>query len=252
VQRRLLDDTEGAEQLTGDADENIFWAATTSSTSQPRGSCRIMQWSRAGGVRTVVSTPSAPCYAGGPTVVQGAVNARLGDVRQLHVGPDNNLYFADRGAHVIGVWQRAADVVKILAGLYGTSGNRGDGGPGTSALLHSPFHVFTDKASPPNVFFTDHGSMVRRIDGASGNVTLFAGAYATGKADGGGNPLLARFNGLSTVDIEEVPGRPRTMLLADGNNNRVWRMAMPPAGSPPDTPPTNLTLEYEYRKSCNC
>ncbi|MEO6260790.1 MAG: hypothetical protein ABIP63_10585, partial [Thermoanaerobaculia bacterium] len=80
----------------------------------------------------------------------------------------------------------AKTIVTIAGALDGTSGNSGDGGLATAALLGAPIAVAVDASG--NVFIaTTAPQVVRRIDGATKKIETYAGGgtLRDGDADGG-------------------------------------------------------------------
>jgi sugar lactone lactonase YvrE len=105
-----------------------------------------------------------------------------------------NLYFADGNNYVI----RKINVgtspwtISTVAGIPGTNGFSGDGGPATSAKLNVPTAMAVDPSG--QVYFVDSGNArVRRID-LAGNITTVAGTGVQGFAGDGGPALAAQLN----------------------------------------------------------
>jgi DNA-binding beta-propeller fold protein YncE len=66
--------------------------------------------------------------------------ARLGHVRELELGPDGRLYFADTELHRIRAWDPDADVVTTVAGT-GRMGRGVEGRPATEIDLNRPMGI---------------------------------------------------------------------------------------------------------------
>ncbi len=87
-------------------------------------------------IETVVGTREAGFSGdGGP-----GTSARINNVRDLEIGPDGRLYFADSDNDRIRVWDPSTDRVETVAG----SGQRGmgaEGVPATEIALNRPFGI---------------------------------------------------------------------------------------------------------------
>lgn len=66
--------------------------------------------------------------------------ATISHVRDLELGPDGRLYFADTENHVIRAWDRDADVVSTVAGT-GRQGMGAEGRPATEIDLDRPMGI---------------------------------------------------------------------------------------------------------------
>jgi DNA-binding beta-propeller fold protein YncE len=76
-------------------------------------------------------------------------SARISHVRDMEIGPDGLLYFADTDNHVIRAWDPATDVVTRIAG----TGTMGRGAEGQSALA-------TDLNRPFGIAFAPDGDLI--------------------------------------------------------------------------------------------
>ncbi len=100
----------------------------------------------------------APGYEGdgGP-----AIGARLNTPTDLAMGPDNKLYFADTGNHVIRAVELSSKTIETVVGV-GTMGDSGDSGAGSSAELSHPMGIAFD--SKGVLFIADTGNhRIRRL-----------------------------------------------------------------------------------------
>src|SRR5262249_34542157 len=106
---------------------------------------------------------------GGP-----ATSARFFDPLNLAFGPSGDLYIADTLNNAIRKVDHATGILTTIAGMP-AAGYSGDGGPATAAQLSSPQDAAVDASR--NVYIADmNNGVVRRIDGASGIITTFAGS----------------------------------------------------------------------------
>ena len=69
-------------------------------------------------------------------------------------------------------------------------GFSGDGGPATAALLDQPTSIAYDAAG--NLFITELGSRIRRVDAQTGRITTFAGVGGQDFGGDGGPAIAAR------------------------------------------------------------
>ncbi len=143
---------------------------------------------------------------GGP-----ALAARFNTIGGIDVGPDGDVYVADRGNNRIRRIDVATDTISLLAGT-GVGG--GDNGPALSATFSGPKDVAV--AIDGTVYVADEGTnLVRRITG--GTVTVFAGNYTSGFS---GDSFAATSAQLNSPDgVAVAPDG--NVYIADTSNNRV-------------------------------
>ena len=133
---------------------------------------------------------------------------------------DGSVYIADIGNHKIRKIDPAG-IITTFAGT-GTPGSTGDGGPATSAQLHTPLEV--EVGPDGNVYIIDGGThSIRRVD-ASGIITKFAG---TGLATYGGDDGPATSASLNNPRDVSV-GPDGSVYIADRQNHRSAKF--PPTG----------------------
>lgn len=210
-----------------DGSGNIFIAE--------RSGERVRKITKDGLIATVAGTGSG----GPPSSETGvAIAQRLNLPQGLFAEPGGSILIADSNNNRV----RRLTPDGTITTIAGTAvaGYDGDGGPATSALLHSPIGVTED--SDGNIYINDSvNSAVRQI-GADGIITTVAGSNAQtgsirpGGFNGDGSPatnfLLNRPVGLSVG-----PGS-CTVILADTTNGRVrqvtagvsYSLATNPAG----------------------
>ena len=145
-----------------------------------------------------------------------AERALLNGPFDLGFDATGNLYFSDTFNHRIRRVDRQTGVITTCAGS-GEAGYGGDGGPATRARLNEPYGIAIDSAA--NVYIADrHNHCVRRIDGASGVISTFAGNGAAGS--GGDGALASQAAMVEPNGLALDPGRTR-LLVADVADHRV-------------------------------
>jgi sugar lactone lactonase YvrE len=108
-------------------------------------------------------------------------------------------------------------ITTVAGGDY--AGFGGDGGPATSAMLHNPTDVAVNSAG--DIFIADyHNNRVRRVDGATGVITTYAG---DGRPAFGGDGHSATSASLDTA-IGLALDRRGDLYISDYFNNRVRRV----------------------------
>jgi len=143
-------------------------------------------------IRKVDAQGTITTYAG--TGVSGfsgdggpATSANL-RVASLAIDAAGTVYFTDQGN---GYVRKIAPngIISTIAGT-GTSGYSGDGGPGTSAQIRSPYGVGVDAAG--NVYFAEISNHVIRRVTPQGIISTYAGTGVNGSTGDGGQATLAR------------------------------------------------------------
>jgi sugar lactone lactonase YvrE len=152
---------------------------------------------------------------GGP-----AVQARLHEPYGIVVGPEGDLFIADRLNRRVRRVARRTGWITTVAG-NGSKVSAGDGGPGTAAGLVEPNGVALLPGGSILLIADVAGHRIRRLDLDGGNITTFAG---TGRArhDGDGGPAdRASLWGARAVDVG--PDGSVYLLEREGNTLRVVR-----------------------------
>src|SRR5215471_19053006 len=148
---------------------------------------------------------------GGP-----ATRALLNGPFDVGFDAGGNLYFSDTFNHCIRRVDARTDIITTVAGC-GEAGYSGDGGPAARARFNEPYGIAVDKTG--NIYVADrHNHCVRRIDGASGMVSNFAGNGSSGFAGDGGAALrtgMVEPNGLALDPAEN------RLFIADVADHRV-------------------------------
>jgi streptogramin lyase len=92
--------------------------------------------------------------------------------KDAYVDPEGNIFITDGGNSCVKRWDADTGVVTVFAGMCGSFGYSGDGGPATSAKLNNPYGVAGD--ADGNIFISEQGNdLIRRVDGETGVITTF-------------------------------------------------------------------------------
>jgi hypothetical protein len=199
-----------------------------------------------------VPTVSEPTYAkgtiqtmGGATInfKQGgygpenviATSSQFSNPRGLNFDSHGNLFVTDALNHVVRKIDDSGNV-SLVAGTAPTanaaapggwdlhSGETGDGGPATSALLDEPHGVAVDSAD--NIYIADsRNCVIRKVDASTGVITRFAG---TGERKSGASDPLSCAH--STNDPQTVANpttialdQPKSLFMTkSGNTDQLW------------------------------
>jgi sugar lactone lactonase YvrE len=149
---------------------------------------------------------------GGP-----ATSASLYWPEGVAVDTAGNLYIADyRNSRI-----RKVNPSGIISTAAGTGGYKfaGDGGPATSALLHTPHGVAVDAAG--NLYVADaENSRIRKV-GPSGIISTVAGNGAAGFSGDGGPAASAWLNYPLGVAVDAAGN----LYIADTYNNRIRKVS---------------------------
>ena len=156
---------------------------------------------------------------GGP-----ASKAGLNNPTAVALDGAGNLYIADQGNNLVRKITVKTQQITTVAGGGGASGpdGFGDGGAATNALLAGPNDVAVDGAG--NIFIADsyHG-LVRRVDAASGIITVAAGGGTSSGSDGlgdGGPATKASLRDPVAVALDAAG----SLYIADSGNCMVRRV----------------------------
>lgn len=167
----------------------------------------------AGWIVTTVAGNGAAGYAGdgGP-----AASATLNNPFDVAFDAAGNLVFSDTYNHCIRRIDARTGRIETVAGC-GEAGYAGDGGPGAKARFDQPYGVAV--ARDGAIYTADRlNAVVRRIDGATGVVTTFAGTGAKGFSGDGGPANRAGMVEPNGLAFSRTFAR---LYIADVADNRV-------------------------------
>lgn len=130
-----------------------------------------------------------------------AKNAILKFPFAICVDKNDNIFFTEySGARVRKI--NTAGIITTVAG-NGTNGYSGDGGPATSANLHTPWGLTLDDDG--NIYIADHyNSVVRKVDAATGIIKTIAGNGTAGHSGDGGPATSARVAYPAAVAVDQA------------------------------------------------
>jgi sugar lactone lactonase YvrE len=166
------------------------------------------------GIMTTVAGTGVSGYTGdgGP-----ATAARLNYPLGARTDDRGNLYISDTYNNLIRKVNTAGTITTV-AGTYngGVGGYSGDGGPATSARIHTPYDLAIDAAG--ELFICDSGnSVLRRVD-SSGNISTYSTPLSFPEdavVDGAGNLALVDSIAKAVVTISRT--QPATLNFGSLN-----------------------------------
>ncbi|MBT3022617.1 MAG: hypothetical protein KUF77_01450 [Candidatus Thiodiazotropha sp. (ex Lucina aurantia)] len=145
-----------------------------------------------------------------------AVDARLDIPSDVELGPNGNIYIADKGNHRIRMVDKNG-MISTIAG-NGERGFSGDEGAAIDASLESPSAIII--SSDGTLYFADTGNhRIRRIS-VDGMISTFAGNGVGGYSGDGSDAISTSLyfpNGLSFGPNDSV-------FIVDGRNNRIRKV----------------------------
>lgn len=169
--------------------------------------------------KLAAGAPSATILAGAldtsGTTDGDIATARFNAPAGLALGPDGQIYVADKLNNAIRKIDIATGSVATVAGRVGVSGDT-DGAALTAARFNRPESLAIDSAG--NLYIADTGNhTIRRLDIASGEVTTNAGLAGTpGSTDG--IDTDARLNAPAAITADGVTG---DIYVADTGNHTI-------------------------------
>ena len=192
--------------IARDASGNIYIAQS--------GLSRIVKMYTSGRIETAAGTGVRGYSGDGGS----AIAAELTQPSDMTFDASGNLFFVDsqriRKITPTGIISTVAGGGPLVQG----NGRDGDGGPATSAYLHSPTSLAFDSAG--NMYIADGGSSTIRKVTPLGIISTYAGTTSRGFAGDGGAALLARFNFPNDLAIDSVDN----LYVADTDNYRIRKI----------------------------
>lgn len=148
-----------------------------------------------------------------------AINAQINYPQGLAADNSGNIYISDAGNRVIRK-VNSSGIISTLAGIAGSYGYSGDGGPATAAQLAAPAGLTVDGAG--NIFFADPGRhIIRKID-VNGIISTVAGTpAASGGFSGDGGIATAAVLNFPTDVAVDAQGN---LLIADRDNHCIRKI----------------------------
>ncbi len=170
-----------------------------------------------GNISTVAGTLGVfgPTGDGGP-----ATSAELGDPQGLVVDSSGNIFIADSGNLAIRKVDASTGNISTVAGILGSEGSTGDGGPATSAFLGESIGVAVDSSG--NIFIADSGNQaIRKVDASTGNISTVAGTLGVSGSTGDGGPATSAKLNYPTRMALDSPGN---VFIADLDNHAIRKV----------------------------
>lgn len=163
-------------------------------------------------ISTFAGTPGSSGYSGdgGP-----ATSAQISQPHGVAVDAAGNVYIADFTNSVIRIVDPSG-TINTYAGIGGSAGYSGDGGPATAAQLDAPAGVRVDASG--NVYIAEFGNHTIRKVNTSGIISTFAGTGMTPGFAGDGGPATSA---LLFRPFDVAVDASGNVFIADMYNNRV-------------------------------
>ncbi|MBT3053448.1 MAG: hypothetical protein KME69_01095 [Candidatus Thiodiazotropha sp. (ex Codakia orbicularis)] len=145
-----------------------------------------------------------------------AIEARLSSPSDVELGPNGNIYIADKENRKI----RMIDQYGVITTIAG-NGERsfsGDEGPAIEAALHSPVAIVVSRDG--TLYIADTGNnRVRRVS-VDGTISTYAGNGADGFSGDGGTAVSASLNAPNGISL----GPDDSLFIADSQNHRIRKV----------------------------
>lgn len=149
----------------------------------------------------------------------------------LFVDGQGNLFVADEGNNVVRmIYQGVGGIIVTVAGIGGTGGYSGDGGPATAGMLNTPEDIAVDQQG--NLFISEYGNDIVRRVSAQGILSTIAGNDTVGYTGDGGPATAAELNGPFGLALDAAGN----LYIADKYNSVVRKISGAGAVSVPNVP----------------
>ena len=201
--------------LTTDAAGNVYFCDVLNS--------RVRKIARDGTITTVAGNGTTGNSGdGGP-----ATNAALNQPNGVFVDDAGNIFISNTGSNaVLGNTIRKVDAsgtITTIAGVYGTTGSSGDGGPATNAKFNLPLGVLEDANG--DVYIADqNNSKIRKITMSTGIINTVIGS-TSGYSGDNGPATLAQLQTVRGITADNKGN----IYIADADNNAI-RKYVPSTG----------------------
>lgn len=178
------------------------------------GNNKVRKITADGKITTVAGNGNGGYSGDGGSAIQAELNFPTG----VAIDSKGNLYIADNKNFVIRK-VTADGVISTIAGIRGSYGHSGDGGPAVNSLLVQPFGVALD--SQDNLYISDMGDQVIRKITTDGVISTVAGQPGiTGYSGDGGPATSAKFNTPNGIAVDSQ----NNIYIADERNNVVRKV----------------------------
>ena len=176
---------------------------------------RIREVAMATGIITTIAGTGAAGYTGD----NGAATSATLNKPSAVVEGSTGLYILDSGNNAVRMVSATA-TISTVAGT-GMAGYTGDGGPATSATLHTPYGLNIDSAG--DLYIADSMNNVVRMVNTAGIISTIAGNGTSGYSGDGGAATSAMLNNPQGVAIDSQGN----LYIADRTNNRIREVNTP-------------------------
>jgi uncharacterized protein (TIGR03437 family) len=154
--------------------------------------------------------------SGSPDDGVPATGASLGQPQQVAVDAAGNIYFSDVGR----IREISNGIVTTIAGVYGSAGYSGDGGPATSALI-SQYNLNGIVVDAAGAVYIAEGDNCRIRKIAGGIITTIVGNGQCSFSGDGGPAVTATINNPGALAIDPNGN----LYIADDGNSRIRKVS---------------------------
>jgi trimeric autotransporter adhesin len=177
---------------------------------------RVRKVNTPGIITTIAGTGTSGYFGDGGQATAAQLNGPDG----ITFDAAGNMFIADFGSNCIRKITMSTGIITTIAGIGGTGGSMGDGGPATAALFFHPRDVRFDAAG--NLYICDWSNHKIRKINTSGIITTIAGTGTSGYTGDGGAATAAAIS----FPYRAVFNPSGDLFFIDGGNNCVRKIAM--------------------------